>query len=275
MKTLLRGFAATAVFVLSQSVVLAEDAALQLVSYEAIPSAQLELDLGGATYAERAGLTERALAEIAPRIAEAVDVAPERIETKVTPGGYLLETNASLQARALLTDDEADRLAAAFGYVFRQWSVLVSQPDDVEEGRTGYVAIAFPEGALSPALAQSFFEFAAQVHPGLGGGYTAFGDEMLFLNVRDGDGAPYSALEDIGFAARLGFAAGAFRESQAKIAAAGRAEARFVGNDWNAAPNGEDYAARIGDAEALAALNALRADHDGLVNRFAEEFGWN
>lgn len=252
----------------------AEEAALQLLSHEALPSAGTDLDFAASTYEERAALTAAALAELSPRVAAAVGVDPERIDTEVTPGGYLLRTNASLQARGVMSDAEADRLAAALGYVYRQWSVLVSQPDDPAEGRTGYVALGFPEGALTPALAQAFFEHAAQVHDGLGGGYTAFGDEMLFLNVRDGDGAPYSGLQDIDFAARLGLAAGAFAQAQVKIAGAGRAEARFVGNDWAASPDGGDYAAVIGDPEALAALDGLRAEHEALVARFAERFGW-
>ena len=246
----------------------------QLLSYEAIPSAQLPLDLDASTYAERAEATRAALVELVPAIAAAVSVDPDALETEVTPGGYLLKTNASLQTRARITDERAERLAAALGYVFRQWSVLVSQPGDAEEGRTGYVVVGFPKDALTPALAQSFFDFAARTHQGLGGGYTAFGDEMLFLNLRDGDGAPHGGLADLDFAARLGFSAGAFPDAQAKVVEAGRAEARLVGNDWEAAPEGEGYAAIIGDAEALAALDALRAEHDALILGFADRFGW-
>lgn len=251
-----------------------ESPSLQMLSYEAIPSAQVPLALDSATYEQRAEVTQAALAEIAPAVADAVGLDPAAIETEVTPGGYLLKTNASLQARAVLTDAEADRFAAALGYVFRQWSVLVSQPGDPDESDTGYVVVGFPEDALTPALAQRFFEFAAQVHKGLGGGYTAFGDEMLFLNVRDAEGAPYSMLEDMGFAARLGLAAGAFPDSQAKIADAGFAEARFVGNDWEGSPDGEDYAAWLEDPALIADLDALRAAHTALVLRYADAFGW-
>lgn len=248
-------------------------AAEQLISYEAIPSAQVALDLDGAAYAEREAATEAVLADIAPQVIGAVGLDPAAVETEVTPGGYLLNTNASLQARADIDDVEATRLAAALGYVLRQWSVLVSELDDAA-GRTAYVTVRFPEGALTPELAHAFFEVAAKVDEGLGGGYTAFGDEMIFLNVRGGDGTPYSGLDDLDFAALLGQAAGGFEGAQAAIAGAGRAEARFVGNDWEAAPDGEDYAATLDDAELLATLDRLRAEHTALMETMGAEFGW-
>jgi hypothetical protein len=252
---------------------LAEEAAVQLLSYEAIPSAQVELKLDAATYAQREALTAAALAEISPKVIAAAGFDPAAIETQLTPGGYLLKTNASLQAQGTMTDAEATRLAAALGYVYRQWSVLVSQLDQ-EDGGTGYVTVAFPDGALTPDLAQGFFLSAAGVHEGLGGGYTAFGDRMIFLNVRDDDGAPYSELSDMDFAARLGQAAGAFGDAQAKVFDAGFAEARFVGNDWEAAGGGEDYAATLNDPALVGALDAIRAEHTALVERMGAEFGW-
>ena len=269
-----RAFLALAAMSLAAGARAQNEAPPQLLSYEAIPSVQLSLDLDASTYAQRAEATEAALETLVPAIAAAVSLDGAGLDSEVTPGGYLLKTNASLQTRGSLEDEGAERLAAALGYVFRQWSVLVSQPGDAEEGRTGYVVLGFPEGALTPALAQAFFAFAAQTHQGLGGGYTAFGDEMLFLNLRGEDGAPYSGLADLDFAARLGLAAGSFSGAQAKVVEAGRAEARLVGNDWDAAPGGEDYAAIIGDEDALAALDALRAEHDALILGFADRFGW-
>ncbi|MEO1092041.1 MAG: hypothetical protein AAFX81_15540 [Pseudomonadota bacterium] len=245
----------------------------QLLSYEAIPSAQLALDLGNADYAQRAEFTAAALEEIAPKAIAAAGFDPALVETEMTPGGYLLETNASLQARAVMTDAEATRLAAALGYVFRQWSVLVSELDD-DTGDTAYVTVTFPESTLTPEAAQAFFAHAAAVDDGLGGGYTAFGDAMIFLNVRDGDGAPYSGLEDPTFAARLGFAAGTFPDAALSVAAAGVAEARFVGNDWTASPNGEDYAATLDDPRLLQALDAARAEHTQLVETMGAALGW-
>jgi hypothetical protein len=243
-----------------------------LLSYEAIPSVQVPLNLDAATYAQREAVTQAALETIAPKVFAAAGVDPATVETDLTPGGYLLKTNASLQARAPVDQATATRLAAALGYVFRQWSVLVTT-FDAAEGGTAYVSVGFPEGALTAEVAQAFFEAAAAVDQGLGGGYTAFGDDMLFLNVRDGEGEPYSGLDDIVFAARLGQAAGAFGQG-AKVVDAGRAEARFVENDWDAASDGEGYAATLADPALVATLDGLRAEHTALVERMGAEFGW-
>ena len=245
----------------------------QLLSYEALPSAQVEIDLTNADYGQRAEVTDAALRTIAPRVIAAAGFDPAAVETEMTPGGYLLKTNASLQARAVMSDDDATRLAAALGYVFRQWSVLVSELDD-GTGDTGYVTVAFPEDALTPEGAQAFFEHAAAIAEGLGGGYTAFGDEMIFLNVRDGDGGPYSGMEDEIFAAQLGYAAGTFEGAALSVAGAGTAEARFVGNDWAASPDGEDYAETLADPALMAELDALRADHTALIEEMGAALGW-
>jgi len=251
----------------------AQEAPVHLLSYEAIPSAQVALDLDAATYAQRAALTAAVRDDLAPRVLAAAGLAAAAVQTELTPGGYLLQTNASLQARGAMREDQAIRAAAALGYVFRQWSVLVSRLDDAE-GDTGYVVLAFPDGALTPDLAQDFFAAAAAVDEGLGGGYTAFGDEMIFFNVRDGDHQPYSGLDDMAFAARLGQAAGRFGDAPVTVAAAGYARALFVDNDWEAAPDGEDYAAALDDAGLVAALDGLRAEHTALVEKMAGEFGW-
>jgi hypothetical protein len=245
----------------------------QLLSYEALPSAQVALDLDGATYEQRAEVTQAVLERIAPQVIAAAGFDPAKVETEMTPGGYLLRTSASLQARAAMSDAEATRLAAALGYVFRQWSVLVSELDD-PEGAAAYVTVAFPPDALTADLAQAFFEHAALIDEGLGGGYTAFGDEMIFLNVRDGEGAPYSGLEDGLFAAELGYAAGAYEGAALIVGGAGVAEARFVENDWEAAPDGAQYAAALNDPDLIAALDALRAEHTALVEEMGAAFGW-
>jgi hypothetical protein len=272
-RTTPRAALAAAALALAPFAAAAQEAAVQLLSYEAIPSAQVALNLDAATYEQREAVTAAALAEISPAVIAAAGFDPATIETELTPGGYLLNTNASLQARGTMTDDEATRLAAALGYVYRQWSVLVSQLEE-EDGGTGYVTVAFPEGALTAALAQDFFESAAAVHEGLGGGYTAFGDQMIFLNVRDDEGGPYSGLDDMDFAARLGQAAGGFPDAQAKVADAGFAEARFVGNDWETAGAGEDYAAVLDDPALVAKLDEIRAAHTALVETMGAEFGW-
>jgi hypothetical protein len=244
-----------------------------LISYETLPSAQVALNLDAATYAQKAEVAAEALAAISPGVIAAVGLDPAKIETELTPGGYLLETNPSLQARGAMDEDQATRLAAGFGYVFRQWSVLASLIDETA-GDTAYVTVAFPEGGLSPDAAQAFFEAAAAQDDGLGGGYTAFGDEMIFLNVRDAERQPYSGLEDVAFAAKLGAAAGGFDAADLRVAGAGYARALFVGNDWETAPDGEHYALLLGDAAAVAKLDALRAEHTALVERLGAGFGW-
>jgi hypothetical protein len=151
--------------------------------------------------------------------------------------------------------------------------VLVSELDD-EAGGTAYVTVSFPDDALTPEGAQAFFEHAAAIEEGLGGGYTAFGDSMIFLNVRDGDGGPYSGIEDELFAALLGYAAATFEPETLTISGAGVAEARFVENDWEASPNGEDYAATLADSALVAELDGLRAAHTALIEEMGAAFGW-
>ncbi|SEA82489.1 hypothetical protein [Rubrimonas cliftonensis] len=245
----------------------------RLLGYEAIPSAQLALDLDGADYAQRAELTDAVHTALVADVIRATGLDPATATTELTPGGYLLRTNASLQTEIFADEAQAARLAAALGYVLRQWSVLVTALAE-EGGDTGYVVVNFPEDVLTPALAQSFFEAAVAEDAGLGGGYTAFGDAMIFLNMRDADGAPYSGLDDIAFAARLGLAAGRFPGADLGVAGAGLAYARFVANDWDASPEGEDYAALLADPELMAALDALRRRHDALVVEKATGFGW-
>ena len=87
----------------------------------------------------------------------------------MTPGGYLLNTNASLQTQAEVDAETADRFAAAAGYVFRQWSVLVSD-FGAEDGGTGYGVVSFEDGTLDAGMAHAFFEHAASIADGLGGG---------------------------------------------------------------------------------------------------------
>lgn len=246
-----------------------------LLSYEAIPSAQVDLPgLERATYEQRAELTRESARVLVPEILTVMEVNPGKAETEVTPGGYLLHTNASLQTKVPLAEGQAPRLAAALGYVFRQYSVLVSDFGR-KDGETGYVAISFPKGALDASLAQRFFEAAAERDEGLGGGYTALGDTMYFLNVRDSSGAPYSRLADETFAGLLGEVAAEFGEG-ASVAGSGHAEALFVGNEWTEDRDGEAYVAQLGggDAPELARLNILRDRHTAMVLAAADRYGW-
>jgi hypothetical protein len=246
-----------------------------LFSYEAT-SSQLGLaKLRDAQFADRAAFTAKVRDELLPDLLRAVEVDPAKVRTELTPGGYLLRTNASLQSRVALDRRRADRLAAALGYVFRQSSVLVSDLYD-RRGNTGYAVIRFAGGPITASRAHAFFEHAAQVSKGLGGGYTAFGSEMIFLNVRDGAGKPYSELEDRAFAAALRQSAASFKEAPARLVAAGRAQARFVGNSWREKPNGEDYVMLLGGPSdpMVTRLDRLKDRHTAMIMDAAERYGW-
>ncbi len=253
--------------VIAAGPVLADDPDSYLISYEATPSAGFDLPkLEAAGYADRAAFASKVLEEIVPKIADAIGIDSNDLDTEVTPGGYQLKTNASLQTEAEVTSAEADRFAAGLGYVFRQYSVLVSGLDDAS-AKTGYVVVTFPDNTLDATVAQAFFEKAASVDKGLGGGYTAFGDDQIFLNVVGDDGKPYSGLDNAAFLAALTKAAAAFGPPQPKISDSGTATARFIGNEWDKQPKGEAYIEKLGGAgsDTVKALDAIEADYAKLV----------
>ncbi len=245
-----------------------------LFSYEALAFDPLGLDSATASYDDRVAFTEQVLETEIPRILEILDIPPEAVETQVTPGGYLLETNASLQSSFEADERTADLFAAAVGYVFRQWSILVTDFTPEGEGDTGYAVVTFLNGeAPSGPEAQAFFEHAASVDEGLGGGYTAFGADLFFLNVTDGAGNPYSGLDDEAFIAALTEAAESYTEADVAVTLSGRADARFVENDWSSASEGEQYAEILG-ADLAEALLALRVEHEEALLAAADAFGW-
>mgnify|MGYP003344891710 FL=1 len=100
---------------------------------------------------------------------------------------------------------QAQRVAATFGHVFSQSAVLIWR--DASDGSL-LVAVNLP--AVTPTLADHFFRLAAAMEPGLGGGFTARGNQLLFINLRSGDGKPFSGLDDERFAASLQRAADQF-----------------------------------------------------------------
>jgi hypothetical protein len=254
----------------------AEAAEPVLISYEAAPSSGFELPkLEKASYAVRAAFAVQALADVVPKIADAVGVDDRKMASEVTPGGYLLKTNASLQTMADLDDAAADRFAAALGYVFRQQSVLVSRLDE-PTGETDFVTVSFPRDKLDSAVAQAFFEKAASVETGLGGGYTAFGDNQIFLNVADGEGKPYSGLDHAAFLAGLTKAAADFGPLKPTVTNNGKAVARFIENDWKSQPAGEAYVARLGGSgsDLVKTLDAIGVDYAALVGTAATRYGW-
>ncbi len=253
---------------------------LQL-SFEAMPGAGVALaqgtvDTQGADYGEKEAFTQQVFNELFPDIVTAVGIDSADIDSELSPGGFLLETNPSMQAQ--LRGDEAaatadsERLAAALGYVMYQWSVLITD-FGTDVGDTRYVAIRFTGGDLNATSAQEFFAFAAGIESGLGGGYSVFGDEMLFLNVRGDDGVPFSGLDDDVFAQALGQAAAEFTGTAVEVAESGMVIAQFIENDWDSASAGQEYRARL-DAAMLEALEPLRVRFDQLLDAASAEYGW-
>lgn len=243
------------------------DAPTLLFSYEAIALDLLGLEGDDASYEERAAFTREVAAGELPQILDLLEIPGESVMTEVTPGGYLLQTNASLQSSFEADDATADRFAAAVGYVFRQWSVLVTDFTPEGEGNTGYAVVTFADHPPTGEEAQEFFVHAASVNEGLGGGYTAFGHDLFFLNVTDENGNPYSGVDDETFIADLARAAESYAGQDATVSRSGRADARFIGNDWEASPNGEDYAENCGAAAPPPASclgEGMRAELDEL-----------
>lgn len=251
------------------------------ISYEAIPTplyelGVLDLTLDDATYAQKEAFTVEARDALLPDIVALVDLSGEMLDTRLTPGGFQLVTNPSLQSRVTASDAEVERLAAAIGYAFSQWSVLVTDFSETDGG-TSYAVVDLDVAQVDPALGQAFFEHAAAVDAGLGGGYFAFEHTLIFLNLRGPDGAPYSGLEDDDFFAALEQAAGSFAPHDARVADAGEAGVIFVENDWTLAPGGEDYLALLdplGD-DALAELAALQEEHTERFAAAAAANGWD
>ncbi|MFC5358770.1 hypothetical protein [Azospirillum himalayense] len=196
-------------------------AVAQHLFFEAVPAGAPP----DASYEARQRLTERARTDLLPAILDAAGLDGTGTVADLRMGGYRLRTNPSLHLTLRWEDGPADRLAGAIAWSLEQDSVLVADFDSAD-GATGYALVRFPAGSLTPDRAQRFFLAAAAEHEGLGGGYTAFGDTLLFLNLRDGDGASYSGLTDDAFVEFLRRAADAF--PGAVLAATGRADARLV-----------------------------------------------
>lgn len=232
------------------------------VSYQALPESGTGLpEVARLDYSARQRLSEQVAREIVPAALAALGLAPSAAATQVAPGGYLRRTDPSLVtsfapgARAA-----ALRFAAAMGYALRQDSVLVFAAEPQGGALAVTVAFASP---LTPDLARRFFRHAGHVAPGLGGGFTAIGGDMLFINLRDGAGRPFARLDDAAFAAALQRASAAF-VPEARIAGNARVAAALVGDGW-AEGSGEAYV-RLLDGLPLAALQAL----DLLGLRFAD-----
>jgi hypothetical protein len=243
--------------------VAAEERPTLLFSYEVLNFDIHKIDPAKLSYERRVELTETARKTELPEILELLQIAPEKISTLLMPGGYKLETNASLQSAMEVDNKMADRFASSLGYVFRQWSVLITDLAPEGPGNTVYGVVTF-DHLVGAADAAAFFRHAARVNPALGEGFTAFDEEMFFLNVTDAQGKPYSGVSDEVFLADLGKAAASFKGAKVDVTGSGRADARFIENDWKASPKGEDYAKVLG-MDLVSRLEPLRARFDAAL----------
>jgi len=244
-----------------------------LFSYEALTFKSLGLDEKKASYADRAAVTEQVKDTELPKILSLLKIPADQVQTEVTPGGYQLQTNASLQSAFETDPKTADLFAAAVGYTFRQWSVLITDFTPEGQGNTGYAVVSFKDHAPSGEEAQAFFEHAAAVNKGLGGGYTAFGRDLYFLNIADSTGKAYSGLDDATFVAELTKAAQTFTGTPVAVTRSGRVDARFVENDWDKSKTGQDYAKILG-RDLTRKLTQLRREHEKALRAAGAQYHW-
>lgn len=256
----LAAFGLVFVLIASSLVAADEERPTLLFSYEAINFDVHKIDPAKLAYDRRVEIAEATRQDELPKILSVLDIPAGKVSTLTMPGGYKLETNASLQSALEVDDKTADLFAAALGYTFRQWSVLVTDFAPAGAGDTAYGVITF-DRPVSGREADAFFKHAAKINPALGGGFTAFDEEMFFLNVTDAQGKPYSGVDDKTFLADLGKAAESYAAQKVEMTGTGRADARFIENDWQSSPDGEDYAKRLGE-DLTARLKTLRSGHD-------------
>jgi hypothetical protein len=228
------------------------------VAWQAIPGTDTGWpDIARLNYAQRQAISEGLQRDILPGVLRALAIGEAATRTEIVPGGYRLRTDPSFVTR-FAPEQEAHALlfAAAIGYVLRQDSVLIFAID--QRGDSLTVRVRLTETCLTPQTAQRFFERAAAVAQGLGGGYTAFGCEMLFINLRDGKGAPYSGMDDVRFATALQRATAGFSPT-AVVAGEFRTRTVLFGSDWPGNGAGRLYVDRMRDVplDAIVALDLL------------------
>lgn len=249
---------------------------LQL-SYEAMPGEGIDVGVAlpeELSYESRADFSENILEDLVPPTLEAAGLDASAAISAIRPGGYEGATNPSMQSLVDTDDEGATRAAAALGFVLHQWAVLAADYSD-GHGGTAWGAVRFLDGAPDADQAQAFYTFAAAIDPGLSGGYSAWSDRLLFLNLRDASGAPLGGLDDDAFLAALTRAASDYTDDGVALAASGEARAWLVENDWTTAPNGEDYLSTLGADEALTAtLQDLQHAHTEALAQRTSDGGW-
>lgn len=217
----------------------------------------------GQSYDEQLETARTTLQTVVPKILEVLGIGPEQVATLVMPGGYKLSTLPTLQSSFEADTDAANEFASAVGYVFRQWSVLVTDFTPSDGGNATYGTITF-DHVVTGAEAADFFQHAATVDPALGQGYSAFDEDMFFINLTDSTGKPYGGESDENFLIHLRKAAETYSKSHVSFTETGRVDARFIQNDWKVAPNGEEYARTLGE-ETAARLKCIRSGHEAIA----------
>lgn len=236
------------------------------MAYESLPNPSLpnrDEAIRRGDYAAKAAFTEQIRAAFLDRIVTGMGLGGQ-ITTTVRPGGYLLGTNPSFQSTLQGSDDSpCDRFAAAAGFVFEQESVLVWR---FAVGDVGYGQVGFPDGTLDDKVAQEFFVHAASVNDALRGGYSAVADTMVFINLRDATGKPYSMTDDATLFASLQQAVGSYPAGTAKWIGGGVTNAHLVANTWRTNADGADYLSKLSDVpQVVENLKTLRAEFETRV----------
>jgi len=194
-------------------------------------------------FAGRAETTAVLISELGPSVLAAAGLDPGGFDAEIVPGGYEGKVNPAVLLALEGSEDEARRAAAAFGHVFEQSSVLVWR-----EAPAGSLVAAVTLPSVTPNLAEHFFRLAGAIERGLSGGFTARGNQLLFINLRGRDGRPLSGLEDEAFVAALERAAGVFggiaSVSTARVAATLVEQADYAGLIGAAGPTLDRLKAR-------------------------------
>lgn len=214
------------------------------------------------SYAEKDALTRAALAEIVPHVWTTLGATAARARSRVQAGGYGDAVNPAIHSVIQTHEAEARRLAAALGYVFRQYAVIMYDLA-AEHSDLRHVVVRFPRGSLTPALATRFFGLARQHLKSDKLGFSGTRSRMIFININTG-------IPDAAFAEGLAKAAAAWPEPVLKVDPPKPVRAFLIENDWDKAKSGEDYARLLGahDERRAATLAQLQSRHDGRVRRW-------
>jgi hypothetical protein len=201
-------------------------------------------------FAMRAETTAVLISELGPPGLQAVGIDPGAFDAEIVPGGYEGKVNPAVLLTLDGDEEQAKRAAAAFGHIFQQSAVLIWR-----ESAAGTLVAAVTLPSVTPNLAEHFFRVAGAVERGLSGGFTARGNQLLFINLRGGDGKPLGGLEDEAFVVALERTAAVFG-GIATVSTA-RATAMLVER--------ADYPALIG--AALPTLERLKSRREELGGR--------